>query len=57
MDACTAYELGYSDAIKSKRPHSPIFCGEDYIEGYADASMERDMLWKSIRAHSDAGNA
>lgn len=45
------YATGYWDAEKGNVPNANrAFWTEDYIQGYADASMERDALWQSIRA-------
>ena len=47
------YVRGYWDAKLGRIPNSNrVFWTEDYILGYAHYSMERDMAWRSIRAHS-----
>ena len=43
MTCDEAYMIGYNDALRSRRPHSPIFYSLDYIDGYADASIARDL--------------
>ena len=46
------YAIGYRDGKASRVPNSrQAFYDDEYILGYANASMERDSLWFSIRAH------
>ena len=33
---------GFKDAVKSDRPHAPLFGRQDYYDGYAVGSEHRD---------------
>lgn len=46
------YAIGYRDGKAGNLPNSrQAFYNDEYILGYANASMERDSLWYSLRAH------